>query len=46
MPSYYNDKYNIGNAFKQIEDDLIGSMIRNLDNHRAEELKEGRICNA
>lgn len=33
--------YNIGNAFKQIEDDLIGSMIRNLDHHRAEELKEG-----
>lgn len=33
--------YDITNAFKTIEDDLIASMIRNLDRHRAEEDDEG-----
>lgn len=33
--------YDIGDAFKAIEDELIASMIRNMDRHRAEETKEG-----
>ena len=33
--------YDIGEAFKAIEDELIASMIRNMDRHRAEETKEG-----
>lgn len=35
------NEYDIGKAFKRIEDELIKSMIRNLDHHRAEEDKEG-----
>lgn len=35
------DEYDIGAAFKAIEDELIKSMIRNMDRHRAEETKEG-----
>lgn len=35
------DEYNIGAAFKAIEDELIASMIRNMDRHRAQETKEG-----
>lgn len=35
------NEYDIGKAFKRIEDELIKSMIRNLDHHRAEEEKEG-----
>ena len=35
------DEYDIWKAFKRIEDELIKSMIRNLDHHRAEEDKEG-----
>lgn len=31
----------IDNAFEAIEQELISSMIRNMDRHRAEELKEG-----
>lgn len=34
-------EYDIGQAFKCIEDELISSMIRNMDRHRAEEVKEG-----
>lgn len=34
-------EYDIGAAFKAIEDELIASMIRNMDRHRAEEDKEG-----
>lgn len=41
MPSYYNDEYDIEKAFRAIEDELMNSMIRNLDDHRAEEEKEG-----
>lgn len=33
--------YDIEKAFKAIEDELIASMMRNLDHHRAEETKEG-----
>lgn len=33
--------YDIGAAFKAIENELIASMIRNMDRHRAEETKEG-----
>lgn len=36
-----NDEYDIEKALKSIEDDLVRSMIRNFDRHRAEELKEG-----
>ena len=35
------NEYDIGAAFEAIEQDLIASMIRNMDRHRAEELKEG-----
>lgn len=34
-------EYDIGAAFKAIEDELIKSMIRNMDRHRADETKEG-----
>lgn len=33
--------YDIGEAFKAIEDELIDSMIRNMKRHRAEEVAEG-----
>ena len=33
--------YDVGAAFRRIEDELISSMIRNLDNHRAQESAEG-----
>lgn len=34
-------EYDIGAAFKAVEDELIASMIRNMKRHRAEETKEG-----
>lgn len=36
-----NTDYDIEKAFRAIEDELIASMIRNLEHHRAEETKEG-----
>lgn len=36
-----NTEYDIEKAFRAIEDELIASMIRNLDGHRAEEDKLG-----
>lgn len=33
--------YDIGAAFDRIESELISSMVRNMDRHGAEELKEG-----
>lgn len=36
-----NTDYDIEKAFKAIEDELISSMIRNLDGHRAEETELG-----
>lgn len=41
MPKYYNDEYDISKAFAAIEQELIASMMRNMDSHRAEETKEG-----
>jgi hypothetical protein len=35
------NEYDITTAFKVIENELIASMIRNMDHHRAEETKEG-----
>lgn len=35
------DDYDITAAFEKIEEELIASMIRNMDRHRAEEEKEG-----
>ncbi len=35
------DEYDLAEAFRGIENELIASMIRNLDRHRAEETKEG-----
>ena len=35
------NEYDIAVAFEVIEQDLIASMIRNMDRHRAEEIKEG-----
>ena len=34
--------YDIGQAFAEIEDDLIASMMRNIGHHRAEETREDR----
>lgn len=34
-------EYDIGAAFQAIENELIASMVRNMDHHRAEETKEG-----
>ena len=36
-----NTDYDIEKAFRAIEDELISSMIRNLDGHRAEETELG-----
>ena len=36
-----NSEYDVGAAFERIEDELIASMIRNMDRHRAEETEEG-----
>lgn len=41
MPRYTNREYDIEKAFRAIEDELMASMMRNLENHRAEETKEG-----
>ena len=35
------DEYDLAEAFRNIENELTASMIRNLDRHRAEETKEG-----
>ena len=35
------DEYDLAEAFRRIESELIASMIRNLDRHRAEETAEG-----
>lgn len=35
-----NDEYDIGKAFRAIEDELIASMIRNMRRHKAEEVDE------
>lgn len=35
------DEYDIVAAFRRIEEELIQSMIRNMDRHRAEETEEG-----
>lgn len=35
------NEYDIVEAFRTIEEELISSMIRNMDRHRAEETKEG-----
>lgn len=36
-----NTDYDIEKAFRAIEDELIASMMRNLEGHRAEEIEEG-----
>ena len=35
------DEYSLARAFKRIEQELIFSMIRNFEKHKAEELDEG-----
>lgn len=35
------EEYDIGEAFKAIEDELIASMMRNLERHKAEETERG-----
>lgn len=40
---YDGGAYDITVALKKIEDELIASMIRNMDRHRAEEDKEGLL---
>ena len=37
----HNEEYDITSAFKRIEDELIDSMVRNMDRHLAEEDEEG-----
>lgn len=41
-----NKAYNVGKAFKAIEDELIASMMRNLEKHKEWETKEGFNWNA
>ena len=36
-----HNEYDLAEAFQRIENELIASMIRNMDRHRAEETKEG-----
>ena len=36
-----HDEYDLAEAFERIEYELMASMIRNMDRHRAEETKEG-----
>lgn len=36
-----NNEYDLADAFQRIENELIASMIRNMDRHRAEETAEG-----
>lgn len=38
-----NTTYDISKALRAIEEELIASMIRNIDHHRAEETKEGYL---
>ena len=40
------DEYDITKAFARIEDELIASIIRNMDRHRAKETEEGFEWNA
>ena len=35
------NEYDLAKAFQRIENELMASMIRNMDRHRAEETKEG-----
>lgn len=37
-----NDEYDIGAAFEAIENELIASMIRNMESHKQEELDEDK----
>lgn len=41
MPKYINTEYDIATAFQAIEEELIASMMRNMDRHRAEETELG-----
>ena len=36
-----HNEYDLAEAFQRIENELIASMIRNMDRHRAEETAEG-----
>ena len=36
-----HNEYDLAEAFRRIENELMASMIRNMDRHRAEETKEG-----
>ena len=35
------NEYDLAEAFQRIENELMASMIRNMDRHRAEETEEG-----
>lgn len=37
-----NNEYDIGEAFAEIENEIIASMMRNISRHKAQEEKEGR----
>ena len=37
-----NDEYDIGAAFEAIENELIASMIRNMESHKQEEIDEDK----
>lgn len=41
MPKYINTEYDIATAFQAVEEELIASMMRNMDRHRAEETELG-----
>lgn len=41
MERYNNQIYSIESAFEEIEDELISSMIRNMEHHKAQEVADG-----
>lgn len=39
-----NTEYDVGSAFEAIEEELISSMIRNMERHKLEEIEEDKQC--
>lgn len=37
-----NTEYDVGSAFEAIEEELISSMIRNMERHKLEEIEEDK----
>ena len=37
-----NTEYDVGSAFEAIEEEMISSMIRNMERHKLEEIEEDK----